>query len=329
MAPRERPEDERAAGDEPGERPDAAPSDEPDEATAAATDEGGARRPSGGDRPPRHGALKAFVALGGLLALALLLVGWNRVATSDGFCASCHDMEASVSASDRSVHADVPCLACHTSTGLVGTLRYTPTLVREMLDTFTGWDVAHGVLDARPCEDCHTDLARTPELAAAHGDDAPCASCHGDVAHPPFRLAGFARPVEQVPPGESPHPRLYVQTHGDDAVREQDTCAECHETDFCETCHLRETYPHPDGWISTHGPTQQETGITACEGCHPETFCAGCHGTEIPHGERWLGEHWRALQDASTAPCMLCHPRTDCTECHARHEVHQEQGLYA
>ena len=334
MGPDDRPEDERepTAGAEPDvEGPGASPGESaaPEETSA---EEPSAEEPSAEadrERLRRHRALKVFAVLGGMLAIAMLLVGWNRVATSDEFCASCHEMTPAVASAERSVHSEVPCLSCHTGPGLAGVLRYTPTLAREVIDEFTGWDVAHGVLASRPCESCHDDIASTPELAAAHEEGADCLSCHGDVAHPPYRLAGFERPVEPVQEGENPHPRLYVQTHGDDVVRDLASCRDCHETNFCEACHLRETYPHPEGWISTHGPTQEQMGIDACEDCHPETFCAGCHGTEIPHNERWLGEHWRSLRDSSTAPCMLCHPRTDCTECHGEHEVHREQDLYA
>jgi hypothetical protein len=261
-----------------------------------------------------------------------LFVGWNRLATSDRFCASCHEMAPAVASAARSVHSDVPCLACHTGTGLFGSLRYVPTLAREAITEFTPWNVAHGVLEARPCEDCHTNLRSTPQQAAAHKEGANCASCHGNVAHPPFRLAGFERPAAQGSPSpsptENPHPRLYVQTHGDDVVNDPGSCYNCHETDYCQTCHFRETYPHPKDWMSTHGQVQEERGADACVSCHPSTFCAGCHGTEIPHTSTWLGEHWRSLQDSSTAPCMVCHPKTDCTDCHSRHAVHQEQDLY-
>lgn len=327
--PDEEPEDLAGAQPGPESGAEAAPPDEePAEATPTAPGvEPEEAPPPEGERPPRRRVLKAFVVLGGVLAVAFLLVGWNRVAASDDFCASCHEVEPAVGSAQRSVHEGVPCLSCHTGPGLLGTLRYLPTLARETIDEFTGWDVAHGVMEARPCESCHTDLAATPELAAAHATEASCASCHGNVSHPPYRLAGFERPVEPVD-DESVHPPLYVQTHGDDAVRNADSCVDCHEADYCETCHMRETFPHPEGWISTHGTTQQELGIQACEGCHPQTFCIGCHGTEIPHTARWLGEHWRDLQDAGTEACMLCHPKTDCTECHARHEVHREQDLY-
>ncbi|MGZ8578154.1 MAG: NapC/NirT family cytochrome c [Actinomycetota bacterium] len=310
MGQDDRPEDEtRAQGEEPEREPEVSEPEEPG--------------------PPRHRVPKTLGALGGLLLLVLLLVGWHRVASTDSFCSSCHEVEPAVQAAARSVHQDVPCLACHTGPGLAGTLRYLPTLAREAITEFTPWNVAHGVLDARSCESCHGNIAVTPELAAAHSTGGTCESCHGDVAHPPFRLAGFERPVPEAEPGENPHPRLYAQIHGDDVVSQPDACIECHDPSYCETCHFRETYPHPDEWIEEHGTVQQELGSDSCTSCHQVTFCAGCHGTEIPHRATWLGEHWRSLQDASTAPCMVCHPKPDCTSCHARHEVHREQDLYA
>ena len=301
-----------------------APDEEPDDLEVRADEEA---EPSG-TGPPGHPALRVLVVLGGALAVALFLVGWNRVASSDAFCASCHEVDPAVQSSDRSVHADVSCLSCHTGfSGVLGALRYIPTLARETIDEFTALDVAHGVLDPRACVSCHEDLSATPDLAAAHQGDADCASCHGDVAHPPLRLAGFDRPVDELAEGQV-HPRLYVQTHGSDVALDPESCTECHETDFCETCHLRETFPHPNDWIEKHGPTQIELGPETCQGCHAPTFCEGCHGTEVPHNVRWLGEHWRELQDAGTGPCLLCHPRRDCTDCHAKHQVHREQDLY-
>ncbi len=336
MGHHDRPEDEtHAEGEEPQPEPEpesAVAEPQPAVAEAVAEEEPAVAEPEPAvaeeePRPPRHLALKALGGLGGLLLVAMLLVGWNRVASSDSFCSSCHEVEPAVQSAARSVHQDVPCLACHTGSGLAGSLRYLPTLAREAIAEFTPWNVAHGVLEARSCESCHDNIATTPDLAAAHTTGATCESCHGEVAHAPFRLAGFQRPVAQAE-GDV-HPPLYVQTHGEDAVSAPDTCVDCHDNRFCEACHFRETYPHPDDWITAHGPTQETLGIQACDGCHPQTFCSGCHGTEIPHNVRWLGEHWRDLQDAPVTPCLLCHPKTDCTTCHAEHGVHREQGLFA
>jgi cytochrome c nitrite reductase small subunit len=275
----------------------------------------------------RSWVLRGLLVAVPILLLGLLLIGWNRVAASDAFCSTCHEMEQAASSATRSVHDEVPCLACHERPGLLGALMYVPTFARETVHKFTPLDVANGVLGARDCESCHQEIASTPELAAAHDSKETCDSCHGDVSHPPFRLAGFERPVEAVA-GDDPHPDLYVQTHGDDVVAGAATCIECHTSEFCEACHFRSVYPHPKDWIVEHGPTQLEEGAQACTLCHPTTFCAGCHGTEIPHDARWLSEHWRDLQDAQVSPCLLCHPKTDCTACHSEHGVHREQGLY-
>jgi hypothetical protein len=269
--------------------------------------------------------LKTFVFLGILLVVVILLVGWNRVASSDRLCASCHVMVASVASAERSVHSSLTCLDCHTRPGLAGSLRYLPTLARETVATVTGWDIAHGVLESRSCTDCHTDLTTNPSLEQAHRDAKECASCHGEVAHPPLPLLE-ARPTP-VPSGAA-HPEDYIQNHGVDVAADPASCTTCHRTDFCETCHFKAVFPHPKDWISQHGLAQEEQGAQACTSCHPTTFCVGCHGTEIPHLPDWLGQHWRDLQDASVQPCLLCHPKTDCTTCHSEHGVHREQDLF-
>ena len=155
MGPDDRPEDERepTAGAEPDVE---APDEEPDvlamfgddEGTAPEPPEGSGDEDDGGSEgpvgpvapdaevparagPPRHRALRVFAVVGSALAVGILLVGWNRVAASDDFCASCHEIEPAVTSAERSVHDDVPCLSCHTGSGLLGTLRYLPTLARE------------------------------------------------------------------------------------------------------------------------------------------------------------------------------------------------------
>jgi hypothetical protein len=279
-----------------------------------ASDDGGSRG---------RGARLAAVA-GLLVVLAFLLIGWNRVAASPRFCATCHEMDGSVASAARSVHRDVACLACHTRPGLAGAIQYLPMLAREGAAKATGSDVAHGIMKAAPCEHCHDDLTSTQAGAAAHSGSAACSSCHGDVAHPDDTLVRRTEPVSS----ETPHPTGFVQTHGEEATAAPASCTQCHESRFCQACHYKSTFPHPNDWISKHGAVQQERGPQACTLCHPTTFCAGCHGTDIPHDPDWLGQHWRALQDASTSPCLVCHPRTDCSKCHAEHGVHRQQDLY-
>lgn len=264
----------------------------------------------------------------GLPIAFLMLAGWHRVASSDEFCSSCHTMEPATLTAARSVHAEVTCIECHSGTGVWGSVKYLPTLARESLATITNLDVASGVLPARTCDGCHGDPAATPPLAPAHSGprSEDCETCHGDVSHPVLVVPGAALAGGR---GENPHPSAYTQTHGREAVDQPSTCIECHEEDFCQACHFRETYPHPQGWIERHGPAQEEQGPESCTLCHEPTFCAGCHGTEIPHEPDWTAQHWRDLQDAPVTPCLTCHVESDCTTCHSRHAVHTEQSLFS
>lgn len=298
----------------------------------AETDGEPERAPSGGTeaaepgsaKPRRRLPLRPLPLVVLLVLVTLMLVAWNRTAHSDRFCASCHSMDRATLSAARSVHDDVSCLACHTGPGLLGSLRYIPTLGREVVATVTGWNVADGVLQARDCQSCHTTLTTSPALKAAHTGGGTCDTCHGDVSHPVFRIPGAEGQAE----GE-PHPKGFIQTHGQQVAADPGSCQSCHEPKFCQACHFRSTFPHPEGWIQLHGQVQEEEGADACVACHPTTFCVGCHGTEIPHRTNWLGEHWRALQDAPASPCLVCHPTTDCTSCHSEHNVHPEQGLFA
>ena len=124
------------------------------------------------------------------------------------------------------------------------------------------------------------------------------------------------------------HPTGFIQTHGQEAVAAPSTCVVCQQQRFCEACHLKETFPHPDLWISTHGKVEEKQGPTACLTCHGQTFCASCHGTEIPHRSDWLAQHPTALQGQTVGTCLTCHPQTDCTTCHSEHAVHTDQDLY-
>jgi hypothetical protein len=311
-APGTEPDVEPGRAGEPGAQPGASPEQgreapvEPQPALAAI----------GREEPPgRSGARLLFL---GLPLLFLLLVGWHHTVSSDRFCASCHAAQPATLSAARSVHAGVPCIQCHSGSGLAGSVAYVPTLLREGVASVTGFG-GHGILPARPCSSCHPHLS-----PASHPDpNADCATCHGDVSHPTLQIPG-AQPL--IVDGK--HPTGFIQVHGQRAIDQPKTCIACHQQKFCEACHLRETFPHPAGWISKHGAVQEQQGAAACTVCHGQTFCAGCHGTEIPHRPDWLAQHPVALQDASTQPCFTCHPQTDCTTCHSEHAVHNEQGLY-
>lgn len=265
------------------------------------------------------------IVLLGVAAVFVLLVLGTKLVSSQRFCTTCHATQPAAMAADRSVHSDVPCLVCHEGGGVTAAISYTPTLLREAVATITGWNVAGGVLPARDCTSCHADLSTNPATAPTHpaGATQTCTECHGDVAHPELHLPG----ASDIATAEG-HPEGFIQTHGGAATEQPTSCVECHEQKFCEACHLKETFPHPKGWIDRHGAVQEQRGVDSCTTCHGPSFCAGCHGTEIPHRADWLGRHNQELQNASTTPCMTCHPISDCSTCHSEHNVHRDQNLY-
>ncbi len=272
-------------------------------------------------RPKRRWKLRIALGLGGLVVVGVLLVGWNRVASSPSFCNSCHAMEPAVASAGEAVHRQVPCLTCHSGSGLGGSLAYIPDLVREGVQEVTPFDAADGILPSKSCTGCHANVRATPAEGELHPAAEPgsCATCHGDTTHP------GASPA----PAAGDHPDAFFQTHGRDAVEAPASCQSCHQQErFCVACHFRSTFPHGDDWIPRHGEASLDDR-EGCSLCHASTFCVACHGAEIPHRSTWLGEHWRALEGSdNAAPCLVCHPQADCIACHVRHGVHREQDLY-
>lgn len=258
---------------------------------------------------------------GGVAVLSFLfLASWTRPGPSSAMCSSCHVAAEAATTASESVHADVPCLACHRRSGILGVVTYVPVLATEIVENVTGWSVIYDDLEARPCESCHGTITESVLLEAGHpGPEADCESCHGDVSHP----EGVA-----APEGDDVHAQGYDLTHGRDAAFDSAQCTECHQADFCVACHTRGGFPHTDGWIEDHGGVQIEQGDQACVMCHPQSFCSSCHGTEIPHAEDWMEIHYRAVEGSQLAACGTCHPADDCTLCHARHSVHREQSIY-
>ncbi len=276
------------------------------------------------EKPRRRGWLRALL-VGAVLVTALfaVLAGWNKLVASPSFCGTCHAMDAARASAARSVHSNVPCIACHQAPGLVGSLRYVPTLARETVAEATGWNVAGGVLKAGACQTCHPEVQASPAPGSTHpaATTSQCASCHGDTSH-----AVTPRPVS---PLTMPHPSGWIQMHGAQVAQHPNSCNTCHQPDFCTACHFRTQYPHPMDWIKQHGLVEESKGIKACSLCHPSSFCVGCHGTVIPHPSDWLGTHWQAMQSQSAQPCYTCHPVSDCNTCHAQHAIHNAQTIYA
>jgi hypothetical protein len=280
----------------------------------------GGTRDSGHDMGPGGSGVRSWprrllrwipVAAAILSILGLASLSYARPART--FCGSCHTVAEASEASAASVHAGVSCLSCHHRSGVIGVATYFPTLIRETIHQTTGLPVAGNILEPRPCETCHQQIADSEGHRTLPGG---CLECHGDVAHP-----------ETTGREDPPHPQDYFRTHGRDAVRQWASCTECHQTTFCRACHAGAAFPHPATWISEHGAIAVESNAAACSTCHPTSYCAGCHGSEVPHPPNWLGRH--NVTDPDSVPgCTTCHAQDECQVCHVQHGVHRQQSLY-
>ncbi len=296
--------------------PDGEPSRRPE--LRALGDGAGSGRDNRASEPRGSRWLRRLVIIVATVGALVFVASWSYASSSRNMCGSCHSVSAAAESAGDSVHADIPCLACHRQAGIVGAFTYLPVLLRESVHELTGLSIAEGVLDPVGCGSCHSFLSD----AAARGDHpdetAECSSCHGNVAHPG---AGTA------PEGDG-HPSGFFAFHGRDSVASPGSCAECHKNDFCSACHFRTEYPHPETWTSLHGPASIEGGPAACVMCHEPTYCSSCHGADIPHPDNWFEIHHRATDPAVGSACLSCHAASECSSCHVRHSVHNEQGLY-
>lgn len=120
------------------------------------------------------------------------------------------------------------------------------------------------------------------------------------------------------------HTSQWQWLHGRAAVKDLKSCQKCHTGDSCTTCHLA-SWPHPDGFLATHGTEALRLNGRGCYLCHRTSYCDGCHGgVRMPHESGYLSRH---IEDsASEDVCLRCHVRSDCDSCHASHGAHRLDG---
>lgn len=146
----------------------------------------------------------------------------------------------------------------------------------------------------RECKTCHLPGEKlTPAdhdimWAQRHGiaasaDDAQCMMCH---------ISGTKLDCQSCHQGDAvinPHPRNYLNSHGQDAHLSDFRCGTCHEQrSFCIDCHRDMNVLPADhfrpGFVTPNGGTHGEAAefdLESCMSCHDtpnvEPTCARCH----------------------------------------------------
>ena len=296
----------------------------------------------------------AFLAVLGVLAVVVVILVVPVWATSTPqYCSSCKATKKAGQQWERSTHAKVSCIECHIPPGVGSQVKWRS---REWLNIWADYLNVSQVASkgARPgnenCLQCHTldtipnesDGIRMPHQVHVDMRDLSCADCHDDVAHPGpgeartgvsmsvcsmcHNQQGASADCEvchiSAPPKDV-HPSNYLETHGQEATRDETACLRCHHSkaDFCDACHANPTPDHFSGdWRYTHGPTAEQDR-PGCLGCHSEdTFCEQCH--RVSHPSDWEQTHGEVAAKSQGA-CQVCHPQGMCTRCHEQRGVGQ------
>ena len=215
------------------------------------------------------------------------------------YCGSCHTMKPYYESWEKSSHADVECVECHSQRGVGGWIQLRRDLGRMARVERSG---AQPDLDIQIADEfclrCHTKAHNIKEgesLIIPHGlHDAAgldCASCHGGAVH------GDA--------GEGP------------AQMTHDTCIACHEgiiadEESCMKCHKSVDLAETANMIIPHDT-------------HSFMSCGSCHGPQAP-------PEARQAFDMGHDQCVQCHEDIisdpdSCTTCHKAPDVTETAAL--
>jgi hypothetical protein len=196
------------------------------------------------------------------------------------------------------------------------------------------------------CEGCHNDMTRFAvrpvatfshegDFLRTHGQQAStsaetCAKCHDQTSCSDCHAKTVATRIEVKFPEDVVstfiHRGDYISRHMLDARADSETCAKCHGTSFCESCHTANNLstasvdprtPHPPGWSfpgsrDFHG-TAARNDIVSCASCHDQggqSNCVTCHAVGgvggNPHPASWLSKH-DASEIRENGMCRSCH----------------------
>lgn len=210
-------------------------------------------------------------------------------------CLECHNHQQD--------YAQAKCLHCHP------TLRRKPLEAVAEFDHAGDWMARHGLqasAQGASCQQCHTESG--------------CSECHSRVA-PMVNARLFPEAVER----SLLHRGDWRSTHAMEARADGDTCARCHQTNYCVKCHQQNgltagvaggRVPHPPGWTTPGGAFHGDEArlrIETCAACHDQgaaSSCVQCHKVGgiggNPHPAGWSKQHPnRSI--ASQSMCQVCH----------------------
>jgi hypothetical protein len=173
----------------------------------------------------------------------------------------------------------------------------------------------------------HGALARTSaNTCAACHDQTFCADCHSPATTPAGPAIRWPEEVQR----NFIHRGDFVSRHMIEAGTNPSSCARCHGSAFCESCHAQQNVaaptapftgerdPHPAGWSTgpEHGKAARRN-IVICSSCHAsnaDQVCVMCHRdtnpsttgeSRNPHPKGFLKRNEK--DDWGKPVCRACH----------------------
>jgi len=189
---------------------------------------------------------------------------------------------------------------------------------------------------AAPLSDGHAACLKCHEHAQQYAD-AQCATCHVDLSSYPLV------PVTQVS-----HQGDFLRRHASVARSSQQSCAACHDQNFCLDCHAKTTmvpietklvdrpdrrFIHRQDFLGRH-TVDARADPTSCQRCHSISSCETCHQHERvsagsssinPHPPGWglpgSGAFHGDAARRNIQSCAACHDQGSASNCVSCHRV--------
>ncbi len=200
--------------------------------------------------------------------------------------------------------------------------------------------------DEGRCARCHVDLARfgpkplgsfthagnfvREHMRPARSAPETCATCHDQTFCTDCHASTVGLKVETKLPERVDrdfiHRNDFISRHAIEQRADPASCARCHGTTFCETCHTAQNLtprgtnprsPHPAGYTlpgssQFHG-TDARRDIASCASCHDrgaQSSCVACHKVGgvggNPHPVGYDAQHPRS-EISRNGMCAACH----------------------
>ena len=219
-------------------------------------------------------------------------------------CLICHDqVKNSTKVTDKHLPDMRTCRKCHEITQENCNLCHSNLGEKKFVPAshYVGWLQRHKLMAVAEggtlCESCHrgkirqskTSVLTVTEDHISNEDTKVCADCHRGDIWP-----------------EAIHDNNRLQSHGIDAMANQNVCNSCHQRQECISCHesrgVSFTDVHPPGWQFNHADKAHRQ-LPSCVSCHKEEDCLGCHQSISPHPPNWDKE----ITKNNERVCLKCH----------------------